>query len=171
MVRVPSAVLAAAILMALALVLWFWLPERSSTSVITPEPALPLALPSVDQSEPNDDTAVSETSTVPESQAAAADAAAALAGEPEVTTTQSAEWAPGVLQILASDTVWVQIVGASGRVILQRSLEAQESVGFSADLPLSVVVGRADEVTVRVRDQDFDLEPWARGNVARFEVQ
>ena len=44
-------------------------------------------------------------------------------------------------------------------------------VGFSSDLPLAVVVGRADETVVTVRGQALDLAPLTRNNVARFEVR
>jgi cytoskeleton protein RodZ len=173
MVRVPSAVLAAVILMTLAIVLWFLLPERTITQGVEPTPAPLLLAPAASDEAVESSTDDDAPEGVDESvQQAPHDApAVATSTVAEVATTPAPDWAPGVFQVKASDTAWLQIVGASGRVLLQRSLEAQESVAFSSDLPLSVVVGRADEVTVKVRDQDFDLQPWTRGNVARFEVQ
>lgn len=173
MVRVPSAVLAAVILMALAIVLWFLLPERTITQVVEPTSAPLLLAPAAsdEQVESSNDADAPEGVDESAQQVPHEAPAAAPNTVPEVAVTAGPDWAPGVFQVKARDTVWVQIVGASGRVLLQRSLEAQESVAFSSDLPLSVVVGRADEVLVKVRDQDLDLQPWTRGNVARFEVQ
>jgi cytoskeleton protein RodZ len=173
MVRVPSAVLAAVILVALAVVLWFLLPERTVTTVTEPI-AVPQSLTSAaddDQTTPSSDSDALVTLDEAVEQTAAEMTAVASRLLSNVPVAVGPDVAQGVVQIKARDTVWVQIVGASGRVILQRSLERQESVAFSSDLPLSVVVGRADQVTVKVRDQDFDVQPWTRGNVARFEVQ
>jgi len=173
MVRVPSAVLAAVILMALAIVLWFLLPKRTMTPVVEPTPAPLLLAPAASDEQVESSNDAEAPEGVDESVQQAPQQALAVVPGPvaEVAVTAGPDWAPGVFQVKARDTVWVQIVGASGRVLLQRSLEAQESVAFSSDLPLSVVLGRADEVMVKVRDQDLDLQPWTRGNVARFEVQ
>jgi cytoskeleton protein RodZ len=171
MVRVPSAVLVAAGLVVLALVLWLWLPERP---MVNGQESTPNAVePKVE----NDAAAPTEVANE-----VAVDANAALPlvvdavvqpVEPtvEVTPTVGPQVAQGVVQVIASDTAWIQVIGASERVLMQRSLDAQESVAFSGDLPISVVIGRADQVTVRVRGQAFDLQPWTRANVARFEVQ
>jgi cytoskeleton protein RodZ len=77
----------------------------------------------------------------------------------------------GLLQVRVLDTAWVQVTGASGRVWVQRELKSGEAVGFSSDLPLSVVLGRADVARVNVRGQEMDLVPHTRSNVARFEVR
>jgi cytoskeleton protein RodZ len=42
---------------------------------------------------------------------------------------------------------------------------------FSASPPYSVVLGRADAVSVQVRGQAFDVSPYARNSVARFQVK
>jgi cytoskeleton protein RodZ len=173
MVRVPSAVLAAVILMAMAIVLWFLLPERTMTKVAEPTPA-PQLLDTAAGGEQGESSSEAEVlQSVEKSVQSPPNEAVVVAPNTvsDVAVSPGPELAQGVVQIKARDTVWVQIVGASGRVLLQRSLEAQESVAFSSDLPLTVVIGRADEVTVKVRDQDLDLQPWTRGNVARFEVQ
>ena len=171
MVRMPSAVFFALILFILAVFLWLWLPERQVVEAVqpvsmgsNPEP-LAAAIVAVPPSEvpvsPHDAGAAPTAlpQIVSPSQAI------------EVTTTVQSELPPGLVRVSASDTVWLQVVGASGRVLLQRSLGPQETVGFSNDLPISVVVGRADQVKVFVRGQAFDLDPWTRANVARFEVQ
>jgi len=65
----------------------------------------------------------------------------------------------------------VQVTGASGRVLLQRHLQAGEALDFAHDLPLQVVIGRADAVQVAVRGQALDLAAHSRNNVARLQVR
>lgn len=146
MVRIPSAVLIAAGLSLFAVALWLWLPER-----VVEQP--------VDHS-----TAQSSTMPVIETETAAVSQA-------EPAPINGPKLLDGVVQILALDTSWIEVTGASGRVLMQRSLEPQESVAFSSDLPLSMVIGRADQVNVFVRGETMDLQPWTRANVARFEVR
>lgn len=88
-----------------------------------------------------------------------------------VATPMAMARAAGTLTLQAQDTSWVEVTGASGRVWLQRSLQAGESVGFSEDFPMEVVIGRADQVVVMVRDEAFDIQSLARGNVARFDIR
>lgn len=159
-VRVPSAVLLAAGLVVFALVLWVWLPERpmvngqeSTPNAVEPKVENNAAAPTAVANEVADAVVQTVEPTV------------------EVTPTVGSQVAQGIVQVIASDTVWIQVIGASERVLMQRSLDAQESVAFSGDLPISMVIGRADQVTVLVRGQAFDLQPWTRANVARFEVQ
>lgn len=156
MVRVPSAVLVAAGLMVLAALLWIWLPERPIVETV--ETVEPVALPVVESS--------AAVATEPAQ-------ASALTSSPVVAeaAVDSPSLAEGVVQVLALDTAWIEVTGASGRVLMQRSLEPQESVAFSRDLPLSLVIGRVDQVNVMVRGQALDLQPWTRANVARFEVR
>ncbi|MFN4103474.1 MAG: helix-turn-helix domain-containing protein [Tepidimonas sp.] len=94
-----------------------------------------------------------------------APAPAAGSGEP------AAPVAPAALQLRAQAASWIQVIGASGRVWLQRSLQPGEDVRFDEDLPLAVTVGRADATEVVVRGQPFDLGPMTRNNVARFEIR
>ncbi|WP_185970015.1 helix-turn-helix domain-containing protein [Tepidimonas alkaliphilus] len=77
----------------------------------------------------------------------------------------------GALVLRTSATSWIQVTGSSGRVWLQRNVQPGETLRFDDDLPLAVVVGRADATTVEVRGRPLDLTLMARNNVARFEVR
>ena len=77
----------------------------------------------------------------------------------------------GVLVLRARSESWVQVRDSAGVSVLQRSLAAGESVSVAGQLPLSVVVGRADATEVLVRGKPFDLTAVSRENVARFEVK
>lgn len=115
---------------------------------------------------------VPAAATTPVTATSAATTAADAAGAalPDVGASPQAA-TPGLLQLRARGASWVQVTGASGRVLLQRGLQAGEQVAFSSDLPLTVVVGRADETEVLVRGAALDLLPHTRNNVARFEVR
>ena len=66
---------------------------------------------------------------------------------------------------------WVEVTDAKKQTVLRRTLIAGESVGVSGTLPLSAKVGRANMTEVNVGGQAFDLAPWSKDNVARFEVK
>jgi cytoskeleton protein RodZ len=81
--------------------------------------------------------------------------------------------APGgtLLHIKATADSWVEVVDGAGKSQVQRMLKSGDVLDFSAAPPYSVVVGRADAVEVVVRGQPFDVTPYARNSVARFQVK
>lgn len=97
-------------------------------------------------------------------------AASAAAAAPEVAASATVVSA-GVLVLRARSESWVQVRDSAGAVTLQRNLVAGESVSVAGQMPLAVVVGRADVTEVFVRGKPFDLAPVSRENVARFEVK
>jgi len=171
MVRVPSAVLVAAGLMVLAAGLWIWLPERPVMETVEPVMA-PLSTPVHSETSQSTEVAQANSTDALSSTPPAVEAVTNPASPPvEVTPHAGPQLAEGVVQVVALDTAWIEVIGASGRVLMQRSLEPQESVAFSRDMPLSMVIGRADQVNVVVRGEPLDVQPWTRSNVARFEVR
>jgi cytoskeleton protein RodZ len=90
---------------------------------------------------------------------------------PADTALPRQDRAAAALELQAQGATWVQVVGASGRVWLQRTLQGGETLRFDEDLPLAVTVGRADVTLVRVRGQALDLGPYTRNQVARFDVR
>jgi cytoskeleton protein RodZ len=76
-----------------------------------------------------------------------------------------------LLRIRAVNESWIEVINGSGVQVVQRVLKPGEMLEFSAAPPYSVVVGRADAVQVTVRGQSFDVMPYARNSVARFEVK
>jgi cytoskeleton protein RodZ len=77
----------------------------------------------------------------------------------------------GLLSIRAVDESWIEVINGSGVQVVQRVLKPGETLDFPTAAPYSVVVGRADAVQVTVRGQPFDVMPYARNGVARFEVK
>ena len=78
--------------------------------------------------------------------------------------------APPVLVFKARGSTWVEVTDAKGTVLLRRTLAASEAAEVLGDLPLAVVVGRADHTDVLVRGAPFSLEMHSQDNVARFRV-
>ena len=76
-----------------------------------------------------------------------------------------------LLVLTASAASWVAVIDGNGRLQVQRVLKAGERLDFTASPPYSVVLGRADAVQVQVRGEPFDVTPFARNSVARFEVK
>ncbi|WP_137893926.1 helix-turn-helix domain-containing protein [Ramlibacter sp. 2FC] len=140
-------------------------PAATAASAAAPIPA-PTALPAA---------APASTSAMTTPMAPAVVAPSPVVTTPVVATPQapaSAAAAPaGLLQFGASADSWIKVTDARGTVVLSRLLKAGESAGASGQLPLSVVVGRADATRVQLRGQPMDLAPITRDNVARFEVK
>ncbi len=76
-----------------------------------------------------------------------------------------------VLWLEATKDSWVSVTDVTGRSSLRKMIRAGEAIPVSGALPLSVVVGRADVVTVTVRGQRLNILEYANKNVARFEVK
>ncbi len=187
---VPRPVLFALGVLVLAAVIWFAVPARDPAAQVTtavmsngavattePSPAADATTPPAQVAAAGSEPSVTTAPAEP-GEGAATEPAATPAPSPSATvaaaSTVSAAAAPateGTLTIRASEASWVEVVGASGNLLLQRELGAGESVGFSTDAPYKVVVGRADATQVRVRGKALDISSYARNNVARFEVR
>jgi cytoskeleton protein RodZ len=77
-----------------------------------------------------------------------------------------------LIVFVARDESWITVTEAGGKQLIRRTVKPGETVGLTGALPLSVVIGRASAVDVRVRGKPYDLTPLARsGGVARFEVK
>jgi cytoskeleton protein RodZ len=76
-----------------------------------------------------------------------------------------------VLQLKAKGLAWVQVTDAKGAQLLSRTLQPTEVIGVAGALPLSVIIGRADLISVELRGKPFDLSAISQNNVARFEVK
>lgn len=92
-------------------------------------------------------------------------------GVSEVAASTTASPGSTLLHIKATADSWVEVVDGAGKSQVQRMLKSGDVLDFSAAPPYSVVVGRADAVEVVVRGQAFDVMPYARNSVARFQVK
>jgi len=71
----------------------------------------------------------------------------------------------------ATGESWLEVRNAQKAVVWSGLVKAGESIRIQNPLPVSVVVGRAQVVTVTLRGQPFDLKPYTQVTVARFEVK
>ncbi|MCG8987221.1 helix-turn-helix domain-containing protein [Delftia acidovorans] len=155
-----------------------------SEPVAAQEPVAPAA------TTPADVPAASAPAPAPASAPATSAPAAAAVPAPASTTTSAAPAADapaegaaatsaatagqtpgGVLVMKANAQSWVQVKDSSGRVVLQKTLAAGESIGAEGALPLSVIIGNASGTEVRVRGELLEVAKTTRDNVARFEVK
>jgi cytoskeleton protein RodZ len=111
------------------------------------------------------------TTTVPALTATGTTAVTPAAASPAAGSVTAVAAGTGLLSIVATGDSWVEVVNGSGSVVVQRMLKAGDTLDFSSAPPYAVVIGRADAARVTVRGQPFDIAPYARNSVARFEVK
>jgi cytoskeleton protein RodZ len=119
-------------------------------------------------------TSASTTPAAPAGRPASAAAPAAVAAAPASAAAPAASApadARGVVVFRARGQSWVQVKDSRGTTVMQKLLEAGETAAANGPLPLTVVVGSAQNTDVQVRGQPFDLARLTRDNVARFEVK
>lgn len=77
----------------------------------------------------------------------------------------------GVAVLRAVDASWVEVIDAGGQVLVQRTLQAGESVGLDGRLPFRLKIGNAAGTELAFRGQPVDLAPLTRDNIARLELK
>lgn len=92
--------------------------------------------------------------------------ASAPTTKPVVSASAEPEWV-----FSASGDSWLEVRNAQKAVVWSGVVKAGETTRIQSPLPVSVVVGRAQVVTVTLRGQPFDLKPHTQVTVARFEVK
>lgn len=116
-----------------------------------------------------DTTAVAPAANAAQTPSSPTSTTPTLQSTSETDTTQ--ETTAPVLRIKASGETWVQVRNAQRRVVAEKILKTGDVLETNSKIrPLSVVIGRADLVTVEVEGAAFAL-PRTRDNVARFEVK
>jgi cytoskeleton protein RodZ len=138
--------------------------SQAALSAAAPQPSAP-ATPTP-QPEPQDAAVQAMPAALP---AASMPEAAALptALDRGASTLKLAQ---PVLVFKSRGSTWIEVTDAKGTVLLRRTLAASEAAEVLGDLPLAVVVGRADHTDVWVRGVLFSLETHTQDNVARFKV-
>ena len=113
------------------------------------------------------------TASSSQSTALAAPAATVQPGAqaPAIAQASGESGAVPIISFKAKDSSWVEVVDARQTVLMRRIVNAGESASAAGELPLAVVIGRADAIEVQVRGQSFDLFAKSKDNVARFEVR
>jgi len=147
-----------AIFLLLGVVMVMFWPE---TSPVVSTASAPTATAGTPVSVVQEPTAVEASSQSSPVQTASAAAIAASVPTP----------LPDTLEIKAHGVSWVEVLDADAAPLLRKLTVDGEVLRVGGKLPLTMTVGRSDQLTVQVRGQFFDLAPLARDNVARFEVK
>lgn len=148
----------------------FGSPSTDTPSTVIQETLAPAEEPAGVASAPAE--AVAAAPAAAEAVASTPAAAAAESAAPAAAPAPEAA-APGaaILSLRAAGDSWIEVINGSGSVVVQRMLRTGDVLDFSTAPPYAVVLGRADAVKVTVRGQAFDVTPFARNSVARFEVK
>lgn len=73
--------------------------------------------------------------------------------------------------VRTSGESWVEIQDARGRMLVSRLLAPGEELELDGAFPMRVRIGNADGTELRVRGEVFDMTPFRRENVARFDIR
>ncbi len=189
----PSrAVLAVVALLLIAAAVLFWMPQGAfgrlsaslsgtsagdSASGVVSEPMVAAPAGTVVESvtAPAFGSAASSASAASTaSNAVASTATTADTAPPANASDASPSVAPAdeVLVFTARTESWITVNEVGGRQLLRRTLKAGETVALTGKVPMSVVIGRASGIDVKVRGKSFELAPvTGSGGVARFEIK
>lgn len=163
----------ALLLGALVLILLPGLRRNASVASAVPTPAE--AAPAVTMAVPADTAAAPQAVAAPlpfpASETTPAAGAIGPASAKDTAAPAPTAAVDGVIVFNARAESWVQVTDAKGNTVLRKILAPAEVAPASGALPLLVVVGRADAVSVQVRGKPFNLAPATKNNVARFEVK
>lgn len=175
-------VVAAAVLLLAGLAAIGWYSGvRTPAQPVSPTVTKP-AVPAHSAPVPNPGTA-SDSQAVATAAATLAPSAGSAPGAEPATTGETAPAAKVPVEVAAvaqgptallllefSGPSWVQVTAADGRVLLSEHGTDGMVRRLGGPVPLSVVLGDAQNVRVKVRGEDFDLRAISRQNVARFSV-
>lgn len=108
------------------------------------------------------------TSVTPPLSSASSSAATVLKDSVPTKSVKAAsvEWV-----FSAAADSWIELRSGPSVVVWSGLVKAGQSQQVQSPLPVSVVVGRAQGVSVTLRGQPFDLKPHTQVTVARFEVK
>ena len=179
-------VLAVLALLVAALLVYFWpgapvaLPSGEATRpLLAKSPPAPFATPGAtappgtvaDAVQVADSGAAPPVATQMTASVAPVEMGQPGARSPSIAQAPADPVAVPIISFKAKDSSWVEVVDARQTVLMRRIVNAGESASAAGELPLAVVIGRADAIEVQVRGQSFDTFARSKDNVARFEVR
>jgi len=75
-----------------------------------------------------------------------------------------------VVELMFSDDCWVNVTDSNGLVLVNKVMLANSSTEVKGLPPISVSLGRASAVSMKVNDEVFDFTSYIRGDVAKFSL-
>lgn len=103
--------------------------------------------------------------------ATAAEGAAPAPVEPAAATVPAAAAGEPRLAFTFNGESWVEVRAADGSKLLFDLMRKGQTREVSGKAPISVLIGNADSVELRVNGERFDLAPHSREDIARFEIK
>jgi cytoskeleton protein RodZ len=163
------------LLLALGAVVLWWVPSTTWQSLLgrSPEAAPPGVTVEV---VPVDPAASASPAAVPASEPSAPPTAAPEAQAPAAPpalapSPQPASVSDAPVVVRTSAESWVEIQDARGRMLVSRLLAPGEELKLDGAFPMRVRIGNAEGTELRVRGEVFDMTPFRRENVARFDIR
>jgi cytoskeleton protein RodZ len=74
------------------------------------------------------------------------------------------------LRLSFNNECWVEVSNADAEVLVSKKMQANDSLELSSEQPLNVLLGRAKAATVFFNNEQVDLQPYTRGDVARLTL-
>jgi len=161
-----SLILALAMVILISLV--SWLPSWPSASVQSVLPVTAVK-PAIEQFLSSVTLVPSEPAFLPETKIDVPEPSKETASVTGVPVKQAGQEID--LVIKGKSNAWVEVKNSSGALVFNQLVKTGETHHIQSELVLSVVVGNAEGVEIQVRGKAFDLAPFNRGAVARFEVK
>lgn len=86
-------------------------------------------------------------------------------------TSQPAEEAKqNILKMSFSGDCWVEVTDTAMNVLLSQVMKAKQSVELKSELPMKILLGKADFADVTYNSKPVDLAPYTQGNVAKLTL-
>lgn len=90
---------------------------------------------------------------------------------PPPETVASSPPTKTLVQLRADAASWVEVRDGKGQILLSRTVQPGENLGFDAALPIRMTIGNAPATRVSFRGKPVDLAASTRDSVARLELQ
>jgi cytoskeleton protein RodZ len=166
--RLASPLGLAVVLLLLGILVVLMLPESKLTEVV---PSLAQTVPDAEVVRAVPVPAATPASALEVTGWPSSQAPSLVAQEIVAVPVATPNAAPAILMLQSRGASWVEITDAQGVLQLRKILEPGAQVRSQGPLPLSVVLGSANDVDVSVRGQRLDVSAMTKANVARFEVK
>jgi cytoskeleton protein RodZ len=174
----PLPTLGVAVVMLGLIAALLWMPSPSSWAWLQPKTEAtasaltPSGSPGTSQLEQETPTSATEPAAVTPASATTTETPNAVVTPAQaLTVAEPVPATDAILVFKANADTWLEIRDGKDRVQWSRLLRAGDKNEFQYPLPMRVVVGRSNAVTVTYRGQPFDLAPHTKVSVARFEVK
>lgn len=87
----------------------------------------------------------------------------------EANTAQPAsESTQNILKMSFSGDCWVEVTDTAMNVLLSQVMRAKQSIELKSELPMKILLGKADFADVTYNNEPVDLKPHTQGNVAKL---